>query len=80
MSLYHGPRDVSEHLEELERQFGHFGYNHHKGPLRGWQAERQLARIREGELKKRRIVPKSKLFAWFLQGILTWARVVRQAS
>ncbi|NND22691.1 MAG: hypothetical protein HKO14_11430 [Silicimonas sp.] len=47
MSLYDGPRDVNGHLAELENRFPLAGYDHRRKNQPEWQAERQLARMRE---------------------------------
>lgn len=47
MSLYDGPRDVTEHLRELERRYGGAATGHRDGPASGWRVERRLARASE---------------------------------
>lgn len=80
MSLYDGPRDVSEHLTELESRFGCTGYDHRNGKLMGWRAERQIAHIRESDIANRRVSQKSKVLSWLSARLPAFWRMNRQAN
>lgn len=80
MSLYDGPRDVSEHLDALESRLGASGYAHHNGQFEGWRAERELAQIRGLELELPRKTPVSETFLRLWRALRDWLHAARQTN
>lgn len=80
MSLYDGPRDVSEHLSELERRFGGGGYDHQGRAPSGWRAERDLARMRESGEETGGADRKSRLLRRIADRLARYWRTRRQTN
>ena len=67
MTLFDGPRDVTDHLKELESRLNSTGYDHQGREMTGWRAERQLERIRESEIENQSSERQVAVWAWLLE-------------
>lgn len=80
MGLYDGPRDVQTRLDELDRSLGAAGYDHGRGALTGWRAERQQAQVRDTERMDRSAPVRPSLRAWLLAKLPGLRRLSQRIS